>query len=194
MKKRFAYLLLLVLFCLLLCGCAKKIVLSSTEVTDSDQSITAVVTPEDLALLEGMENLASADFSGSNCYDEMMDWAERHPGVEVRYTVPFPGGTTAENTAVTLDLTGLTDADAEEAMETLAYLPLLKSVNLGSDKADYPQRPLSRFPTAFRSYPFPITAVFSEKKAICRNRCWICLPFRLKKSCLLWIQLPYCGT
>ena len=66
MKKRFAYLLLLVLFCLLLCGCTKKIVLSSTGVTDSDQSITAVVTPEDLALLEGMENLASADFSGSN--------------------------------------------------------------------------------------------------------------------------------
>ena len=156
MKKRFAYLLLLVLFCLLLCGCAKKIVLSSTEVTDSDQSITAVVTPEDLALLEGMENLASADFSGSNCYDEMMDWAERHPGVEVRYTVPFPSGTTVENTAVTLDLTGLTDADAEEAMETLAYLPLLKSVNLGSDKSGLsPKTALSfsdRFPELSFSY------------------------------------------
>ena len=74
----------LVLICLLLlCGCAKKITMSSSTVKDDAQSITAVVTPEDLKLLDGLESLVSADFSGSTCYPELMDWAERHPLVEV---------------------------------------------------------------------------------------------------------------
>ena len=123
------------LLCLLLfCGCAKKVALSGADVKDDAQSITAVVTPEDLTLLDGFESLVSADFSGSTCYADLMDWAKQHPLVEVRYTVDFPGGVTAENTASSLDLSGLTDADAEMVMENLPYLPLLKSVDLGSEQ------------------------------------------------------------
>ena len=123
-----------VMMCLLLCGCAKKVALSGTTVMGNAQSVTAVVTPEDLELLGGLESLVFADFSGSICYEELMDWAVQHPLVEVRYTVDFPGGVTAENSATELDLTGLKDADAEDAMEKLAFLPQLKSVNLGSEK------------------------------------------------------------
>ena len=119
---------------LLLCGCAAKVELSSGTVKDNLQSITAVVTPEDLEKLDSFEQLGSADFSGSSCYAELADWAERHPLVEVAYTVAFPNGTAAENDTHELDLTGLTDADLEEALENLAYLPQLKSVNLGSDE------------------------------------------------------------
>ena len=73
----------IVLLCLLLlCGCAKKVTMSSSTVKDDAQSITAVVTPEDLMLLDGFESLVSADFSGSTCYPELMDWAKRHPLVE----------------------------------------------------------------------------------------------------------------
>ena len=119
---------------LLLCGCAAKVELSSGTVKDNLQSITAVVTPEDLEKLDGFERLGSADFSGSSCYAELADWTERHPLVEVAYTVAFPNGTAAENDTHELDLTGLKDADLEEALENLAYLPQLKSVNLGSDE------------------------------------------------------------
>ena len=119
---------------LLLCGCAAKVELSSGTVKDNLQSITAVVTPEDLEKLDSFEQLGSADFSGSSCYAELADWAERHPLVEVAYTVAFPNGTAAENGTHELDLTGLTDADLEEALENLTYLPQLKSVNLGSDE------------------------------------------------------------
>ena len=122
MKKRFLYPVLfsfLILLCLLLCGCAKKIVLSSAEIKDSDQNIAAVVTPEDLALLDGMKNLVSADLSGSTCYREILKWSEEHPQVEIRYTVLFPGNITAENTATDLDLSGLADADADDALEKL---------------------------------------------------------------------------
>ena len=119
---------------LLLCGCAAKVELSSGTVKDNLQSITAVVTPEDLEKLDSFKQLGSADFSGSSCYAELADWAERHPLVEVAYTVAFPNGTAAENDTHELDLTGLKDADLEEALENLAYLPQLKSVNLGSDE------------------------------------------------------------
>ncbi len=123
-----------ILLCLLFCGCAKKVALSGTTVMDNAQGVTAVVTPEDLELLDSLESLVSADFSGSTCYHELMDWAAQHPLVEVRYTVDFPCGITAENSASELDLSGLKDADAEEAREKLAFLPLLKSVDLGSEK------------------------------------------------------------
>ena len=141
----------LVLICLLLlCGCAKKITMSSSTVKDDAQSITAVVTPEDLKLLDGFESLVSADFSGGTCYPELMDWAERHPLVEVHYIVDFPGGVTAQNTAAKLDLTGLSDADAEEAMDALEYLPQLKAVNLGSEQTGLSPKTACEF---FSRYP-----------------------------------------
>ena len=141
----------LVLICLLLlCGCAKKKTMSSSTVKDDAQSITAVVTPEDLKLLDGFESLVSADFSGSTCYPELMDWAERHPLVEVHYIVDFPGGVTAQNTAAKLDLTGLSDADAEEAMDALEYLPQLKAVDLGSEQTGLSPKTACEF---FSRYP-----------------------------------------
>ena len=118
----------------ILCGCAAKVELSAGTVKDSVENLTAVVTPEDLKLLDGFEKLAVANFSGSTCYAELADWAERHPLTEVTYTVPFPNGTVAENRTHELDLTGLQDADAEDALEKLAWLPYLRSVNLGSDE------------------------------------------------------------
>ena len=127
-------LLLTVCMALALCGCARKVELSGGTVKDNLQSITAVVTPEDLEKLDSFEQLGSADFTGSSCYAELADWTKRHPLVEVTYTVEFPNGTVAENDVHELDLTGLKDADAEEALENLEYLPQLKSVDLGSDK------------------------------------------------------------
>ena len=127
-------LLLTVCMALALCGCARKVELSGGTVKDNLQSITAVVTPEDLEKLDSFEQLGSADFTGSSCYAELADWTKRHPLVEVTYTVEFPNGTVAENDVHELDLTGLKDADAEEALENLEYLLQLKSVNLGSDK------------------------------------------------------------
>ncbi len=117
----------------LLCACAQKVTLSSGDVQDDVQSITAVVTEEDLEKLDGFEKLGYADFSGSNCLEAIQEWGEDHPLVELRYTVPFPNGAEAENTATALDLTGLKDKDAGEAMETLAFLPALRQVNLGTD-------------------------------------------------------------
>ena len=102
----------LVLLCLLmLCGCAETLQLSSTAVREDASSITAVVTPDDLILLDELDTLVSADFSGSACYAEILEWSARHPLVEVRYTVAFPGGITAENRDTELDLSGMLRTD-----------------------------------------------------------------------------------
>ena len=89
---RSGLLLLTVFTAIALCGCAAKVELSGGTVKDNIQSITAVVTPEDLEKLDSFEQLGSADFTGSSCYSELADWAARHPLVEIRYTVAFPNG------------------------------------------------------------------------------------------------------
>ena len=147
---RFVFLCAFCVLLMLLCACTQKIPLSSGEVTGDARSVTAVVTPEDLALLDDVETLVSADFSGSTCYEELMAWGEAHPLVEMIYTVPFTNGVIAENSAQELDLTGTTDAGAEDALERLAYLPQLKSVNLGSAKDGLSPSTALRF---FDRYP-----------------------------------------
>ena len=127
---------LALLLALVLCGCAAKVQLAGGVVKDNIESIVAVVTPEDLTLLGDFKKLVSADFSGSSCYAELRDWVEQHPLVETTYTVPFPGGVVADNHTRDLDLTGLQDQEAEEALEKLAYLPQLKAVDLG-DQIDH---------------------------------------------------------
>ncbi len=122
------------LLALVLCGCAAKVELSGGTVKNKAQSITAIVTPEDLQKLDSFEKLVSADFSGSTCYDALLAWAEKHPLVETTYTVAFPCGVTVDNRCTELALTGLDDAASEETLDLLAYLPMLKSVNLGSEE------------------------------------------------------------
>lgn len=130
---------------LLICGCAETIPLSGGDVKGDAHSITAVVTPEDLELLDEVDTLISADFSGSTCYAELLAWGERHPLVELVYTVPFSNGIVADNGTTALDLTGLKDADAEDAMEKLAFLPQLKSVTLGTDQDGLSPEAATRF-------------------------------------------------
>ena len=132
MKQTNSVLLCAFLFLILLfCGCGTdaqaaqttpkgSTVLSGGEAVSPDSTeIRAVVTPEDLALLDGFPNLVLADFSGSSCYKELMAWEKDHPQVSVRYTVPFPGDILAENSAEELDLTGLKSRDADTALEAL---------------------------------------------------------------------------
>ncbi|MBQ9664464.1 MAG: hypothetical protein IJV40_15065 [Oscillospiraceae bacterium] len=147
---RHSVFLILALCVLLLTSCAAKVELSDQTVKDDAESITAVVTPEDLEKLDGFEKLVAADFTGSTCYEELAAWTEEHPLVEVTYTVPFPGGVEAKNNTHELDLTGLKDADADAALENLAYLPQLETVELGTEQDGLSPKTALRF---FDAYP-----------------------------------------
>ena len=128
-----SFLLFLLLLCaFLLGGCTKRVALSGEKVAETVTELTAVVTPEDLALLDQLPDLKTADFSGSSCYEEILAWAAAHPQVEVRYTVLLPDGTAVPSDAKELDLSSLPASQQEASLPLLRYLPRLQQIHLGS--------------------------------------------------------------
>ena len=110
----------------------KTVDLSSGSYAVDTTELTAVVNSEDFALLDEFTGLVSADFSGSTCYSDILRWAEAHPGVAVRYTVTLPNGTTVDNSASAVDLTGLKHEDVGSAVSALQVLSDVRSISLGS--------------------------------------------------------------
>lgn len=115
----------------LLCGCTSYVRLGSGRFPADTEELTAVLEQEDIAKLDGFTALRAADFSGSECYEEIMDWAAAHPEVSLRYTVALPDGSAPDNAAETLDLSGMDEGALAEALPLLKYLPALKTVRLG---------------------------------------------------------------
>ncbi len=62
--------------------------------TDPDKNVThleVVMEAGQLYTLDSYPNLQSVDLSGSTCYSAMLDFAQRHPNLDVRYTVDLGG-------------------------------------------------------------------------------------------------------
>lgn len=88
----------------------------------------AVLTSEELNTLEQYPNLILAELSGSDCYNEMDVWADNHPGVELRYTLPL-GGSECLNTVQQLVLPE-GSYELEALLLALPHLRALESVTL----------------------------------------------------------------
>lgn len=112
-----------------------EVALSSGNYPKDSDTLTAVITPADLAQLDSFTGLRSADFSGSSCYAEILSWAEQHPDVQVAYTVALPGGQVLPSSAEAVDLSGMNAADAAETARLLSFLPNIKTVDLGTAQA-----------------------------------------------------------
>ncbi len=129
-RKLFA--LLLGMLLLLLAGCGKK---EATELPrfgfqrKSLESLTITATAEDFPLLEECINLKYLDFAGSTCYDEILDYVNRHPNVEVVYCAPLGSMPVLFNheTEATLMADSYT---ADSLSRELQYLPSLKNLYL----------------------------------------------------------------
>lgn len=109
-----------------------KVNLASGSFPVDTTDLVAVIQTGETELLDGFTGLQSADFSGSTCYTEIAAWAEAHPQVSVRYTLSFPNGSTVDNSAQTLDLSGLDSTGVSQAAEMLTCLTELTAVDLGS--------------------------------------------------------------
>ena len=109
-----------------------KVTLTAGSFPENTEELTAVLTAGETALLDQFTQLRRADFSGSTCYDEIAAWAAAHPDVDVSYTVTFSDGTTVNNLAESVDLSGLDAAGAADAANLLLALPHVKTVNLGT--------------------------------------------------------------
>lgn len=108
-----------------------KVIFAAGSFPVDAEEISVALTPEELALLDNFPALKSADLSGSDCYDEILAWAAEHPKVSVRYTVALPDGSTVDNSAESLDLSGFDAQGMSAGLENCKYLPKLKSVDLG---------------------------------------------------------------
>jgi len=139
-----------------------QILLSAGSFPADSQELSAVITAEDLPLLESFAELKKADFRGSDCQQELVDWALQHPQVRVRCDVTLSDGTKLDADAK--DLT-LPDTVPGEDLLSLVLLPDLKTVELGEceDAAESPMDwealalaetacPETEFHYAFRLY------------------------------------------
>ena len=136
-KLLIAFSLLLLVLCL--CGCGsskgpKYIMLDNSRYADNLEEIAAVLTEEQLPLLDSFPNLRTLDLSGSTCYDAILAWAAAHPQVDVKYTIALPGGQTADRDAESIDLSQCSVDEVRQVLMQRRYLPKLRYVDLGGER------------------------------------------------------------
>jgi len=142
--------ILLVLAAVLLCGCgnsepAETVVteppiitlpaapteeetVPETDPREEVEHLAVVMQAGELYTLDYYPNLKSVDLSGSTCYDTILNYMEKHPQVDVTYTVSF-GGTKvgSKETSATLARGSF---DAAMLLENLQFLPKLTTLSL----------------------------------------------------------------
>ena len=105
------------------CGCAPRVDFEDKDVPVEKTEVSLVLQPGETAKLDELPALERADLSGSECYDEIIAWQAAHPDVEVIYTVTFPDGTTADNSAQSLTLGAISLTTCSSRRGLRGYLP-----------------------------------------------------------------------
>lgn len=118
------------------------------------ETLTAVLSEGETALLEQLPALRAADFSGSPNEEEISAWAKAHPQVDVRFTVTLPDGTVLPSDTESYDCTALSPAACEAAFPKLALLPKLKSLDFGKEGGAYSWDNLARLRALLPEVPF----------------------------------------
>lgn len=126
--------------CLCLVGCAEPvptdIEFSSGRVELDVQDLSIVLQPGETQLLDSLEQLQTADFSGSERYDEIFEWAQKNPDVDVLYTIALPDGTVVDNHIQHLDLSETEPKLFTQTAQLMKYMPELESVDLSADSRE----------------------------------------------------------
>ena len=92
------------------------------------ETLTIVVTEEDIRQLEDYPNLKTLDLTGSDCYAAIARYRKFHPEVDISYTVSL-GAAQVDVHSETLSLDS-GELDFETLLENLQYLTDLKSLEL----------------------------------------------------------------
>ena len=128
--------------CLSLCGCggepkAEPIVFSALdgEVSPDSTQLCVVLQPGETELLARLPKLESADFSGSECVEEIYNWAMANPQVDVKYSVSLPDGSVLDSSTKRVELSAMDGKELCLAAESLACLPELAVIELGKERA-----------------------------------------------------------
>ena len=104
-----------------------------TEVVETNpleeiEHLDAVMAAGELYTLEHYPNLKSVNLTGSTCYGAILDFMEKHPNLDVTYTVSMGGVEVSNKETGTILSSGGYDFDT--LLENLQYLPELSFINL----------------------------------------------------------------
>lgn len=99
-----------------------------TDPREAVEHLSAVMQAGEIYTLDYYPNLQSVDLSGSPCYDTILHYMEKHPEVDVTFTVSF-GEASVGNKETSATLAAGT-YEAELLLENLQYLPALTSLTL----------------------------------------------------------------
>ena len=108
-----------------------KITLNDTRYSARQTELSAVITADDLPQLEHFYDLQRADLRGSDCWEQIADWAERHPGTEVEYSIPLPNGSVVDSLDTVLDLRWMNSEQLPDVLRAARGLRRLERVELG---------------------------------------------------------------
>lgn len=132
-RKLFKAVLCMAMIALLFTGCASE---EDTEPTiprfkflrKKAETLTVAAVQEDFPLLEECVNLQYLDLTGSTCYEEILNYVNNHPNVEVVYKAPL-GNLTLSNSEKQAKLDN-GSYDADTLTKQLKYLPNLTALEL----------------------------------------------------------------
>ena len=170
---RLICLLLGLLLCLLTVGCSRKtggpagsapqtaqpkqietVTIGGQTMPVDTTALTAALAEGETALLDRLPALRTADLSGSADPAEVAAWAKAHPQVEVRYSVTLPDGSILSSDTDTVDLSGYSGEQLQNAAGALRLLPELSRIELGSERPDLSWEDIAAFRAALPETTF----------------------------------------
>lgn len=112
---------------LLLAGCAQEQEVPP-ETTEPEKilNLTAVVTEQDIGNLENYPDLERVNLCGSTCYDQILQYQQKHPDVEVTYSVSLGSRAAISGTRNLTLRSG--EYDYDTLLNNLAYLSSVETV------------------------------------------------------------------
>lgn len=125
--KRGIKLLLTAAAVLLLSGCAQEeqLPLETTEPPVIDK-LTMVVTEDNIYQLEEYPDLKEVNLCGSTCYDQILQYQQEHPNVDVTYSVALGSRAAVSGTRNLTLRTG--EYDYDTLLENLVYLDSMETL------------------------------------------------------------------
>ena len=142
-----------------------KITLNETRYSARLTELTAVITEDDLPQLELFYDLHRADLRGSDCWEQIAAWADRHPEIEVEYSIPLPNGGSVDSLATSLDLRWMNTEQIPDTLRAVRCLKRLERVDLGDvDGSRLQLRDLSSLQEAFSGVALSYSAVVGAER------------------------------
>lgn len=125
MKRTLSLLTLLAVFLIALTACDS----TDTQNNKGIRELKLVVTAENISQLEDYPNLKRVDLTGSTCYEAIVAYMQKHPDVEVTYTVDVGAGTTlsGKDAALTLNPGSF---DFDTLVKNIPFLPKAKTLHM----------------------------------------------------------------